>query len=160
MTRSTFGLVILAGTAFAAAPHQAAAQLSVQVGLYWELGDDGWRAYRPAYESRPYDEHARPREVVYYTPRRAVRVPPGHMPRPGYCRLWYPGRPPGHQPRARPCEQVFRMRHYGGAVILGAPDFRPDFRGARWDGDDDRDDYDRDDDDRGWRGRGRGRGGR
>ena len=146
MYRATFGLALLATAALTATPQGAHAQLSVQVGLYWELGDDGWRAYSP------YGEYsARPREVVYYTPQRAVRVPPGHMPRPGYCRLWYPGRPPGHQPRARPCEQLFRMRHYDGAVILGAPDFRPDYRVVRWE-------YD--DDDRGKRGRGRGRGGR
>ncbi len=159
MTRATFGLAILAGAAFAAAPRAADAQLSVQVGVFWELGDDGWRAYRSTHASAYGEYHARPREVVYHTARRAVRVPPGHMPRPGYCRLWYPGRPPGHQPRARPCEQLFRMRHYDGAVILGAidfrPNFRPDVRVARWDNDDDDDD-----DDRGSRGRGRGRGGR
>lgn len=25
-------------------------------------------------------------------------IPPGHMPPPGHCRIWYPGKPPGHQP--------------------------------------------------------------
>jgi hypothetical protein len=28
----------------------------------------------------------------------ALGVPPGHLPPPGECRIWYPGRPPGHQP--------------------------------------------------------------
>lgn len=155
MNRATFGLVILAGAAFSAAPRAADAQLSVQVGVFWELDDDGWRAHRPAHPSAYGEYRARPREVVFHTERYAVRVPPGHMPRPGYCRLWYPGRPPGHQPRARPCGQLFRMRHYDGAVILGAADFRPDRRVARW-----YDDDDGDDDDRGAGGRGRGRGGR
>mgnify|MGYP003395035681 CR=1 FL=1 len=140
MNRAAFGLVVLSGAALAAAPGTADAQLSVQVGLHWEHSDDGWRA--------------RPREVVYYAPRHAVRVPPGHMPRAGYCRLWYPDRPPGKQPRARKCGQLLGMRHYDGAVILGAPDFRPDVRVVRWDDDDD------DDDDRRSRGRGRGRRGR
>jgi len=25
-------------------------------------------------------------------------IPPGHMPPPGKCRIWYPNRPPGQQP--------------------------------------------------------------
>jgi hypothetical protein len=36
-----------------------------------------------------------------YAPRRhrqAGRIPPGHLPPPGECRVWRPGVPPGHQP--------------------------------------------------------------
>ena len=35
-------------------------------------------------------------------------VPPGHLPKPGQCRIWIPGVPPGHQPRpkARSCEGI------------------------------------------------------
>lgn len=33
-------------------------------------------------------------------------VPPGHLPPPGLCRIWIPGRPPGHQPRARSCDGI------------------------------------------------------
>ena len=36
-----------------------------------------------------------------YAPRRyrqAERIPPGHLPPPGECRVWRPGIPPGHQP--------------------------------------------------------------
>jgi hypothetical protein len=36
-----------------------------------------------------------------YAPRRyreAVRIPPGHLPPPGECRVWRRGVPPGHQP--------------------------------------------------------------
>src|SRR3989441_1268956 len=28
-------------------------------------------------------------------------VPPGHLPRPGECRVWIPGVPPGRQPRPK-----------------------------------------------------------
>jgi len=35
-----------------------------------------------------------------------LSVPPGQLPAPGLCRVWFPGRPPGRQPRARPCAQV------------------------------------------------------
>lgn len=109
MRRAAFAVLILAGSLFAATPRSVDAQVAVQVALTWELGDDGWRALPPD---------------AYYAPSRAVRVPPGHMPPPGKCRLWYPGRPPGHQPRPQPCGHLFRTYHHPGAVIIGAPDFR------------------------------------
>ena len=33
-----------------------------------------------------------------------VRVPPGHLPPAGSCRVWFPGRPPGHQPAPTSCD--------------------------------------------------------
>lgn len=58
---------------------------------------------------------------------RSLKVPPGHYPPPGQCRLWYPGRPPGHQPRPVPCRQL-RGRVLGtGAFIL--------YNGSPWDSD-------------------------
>src|SRR5690242_10848976 len=103
MNRPVVGLLILTGGLFTA-PEPTEAQMNVQVVLSWELGDDGWVAYEPV--------RAPHREVVYYdTPRQRVHVPPGHMPRPGYCRIWYPGVPPGHQPRAERCERLFGMRY-------------------------------------------------
>ncbi|MBF9029179.1 hypothetical protein HKCCE3408_02110 [Rhodobacterales bacterium HKCCE3408] len=44
-----------------------------------------------------------------------VRVPPGHLPGPGQCRVWFPGRPPGHQPPAGSCD----VRVPDGAVLIG-----------------------------------------
>ena len=35
--------------------------------------------------------------------REAVRIPGGHLPPPGACRDWYPGRPAGHQPPPYRC---------------------------------------------------------
>lgn len=35
-------------------------------------------------------------------------VPPGHLPPPGQCRVWFPGRPPGQQPPPGNC---FELRH-------------------------------------------------
>ena len=37
---------------------------------------------------------------------RTVRVPKGHYPPPGHCRLWFEGRPPGRQPHATKCESL------------------------------------------------------
>lgn len=44
-----------------------------------------------------------------------VRVPPGHRPPPGKCRVWYPNRPPGQQPPSSDCD----VRVPPGAVLLG-----------------------------------------
>ena len=27
------------------------------------------------------------------------KIPPGHLPAPGMCKIWLPGTPPGHQPK-------------------------------------------------------------
>jgi hypothetical protein len=131
MKRWMTGFLLATGGLIATPPEPAAAQAAIQVQLYWQWGDDGWRPYRSAYAPPRAVYHAPPgrvvrvppREVVYYTPQRAVRVPPGHLPPPGYCRLWYPGRPPGHQPPPRPCGQLFRGHGYAGAVIVGAPTY-------------------------------------
>lgn len=32
-----------------------------------------------------------------------MNIPPGHMPPPGKCRIWYPGLPPGQQPSPGEC---------------------------------------------------------
>lgn len=143
---------VIAAGLIAALPGRADAQLTAQVQLYFEWGDGGWRSYEPAYR------YGREREVVYYEYRapRPIRVPPGHMPPPGYCRLWYPGVPPGHQPPPAPCGRVFRAYAHDGAVIVGAPAYE-DVYGVRYE---DRRYYDdrRYGDDRRYYDRGRGNG--
>lgn len=37
------------------------------------------------------------------------KIPPGHKPPPGECRIWYPGEPPGQQPPPGNCEE---LRHH------------------------------------------------
>jgi hypothetical protein len=41
-------------------------------------------------------------------------IPPGHLPPPGECRIWYPGIPPGQQPPPGSCYDL------GGRVPPGA----------------------------------------
>jgi hypothetical protein len=47
-------------------------------------------------------------------------VPPGHLPPPGECRVWVPGRPPGRQARARSCDGILSAAP-AGAWILYRP---------------------------------------
>jgi hypothetical protein len=49
--------------------------------------------------------------------RRPLGVPPGHLPSPGQCRVWFPGRPPGQQPRAGACDRVQREAPAGSWVL-------------------------------------------
>lgn len=41
--------------------------------------------------------------VTAPVPAPQARIPPGHMPPPGNCRIWYPERPPGEQPSPGDC---------------------------------------------------------
>lgn len=52
------------------------------------------------------------------------RVPPGHYPPPGECRIWYVGRPPGQQPPPARCESLVG-RVPRGAFLL--------YNGRAWD---------------------------
>jgi len=47
------------------------------------------------------------------------KVPPGHRPPRGMCRLWYYDRPPGHQPPAVSCHLIGRRVPYGAVIIRG-----------------------------------------
>ena len=49
-------------------------------------------------------------------------VPPGQMPGPGQCRVWYEGRPPGRQPAATNCDEAERIasRNPNARVIYGS----------------------------------------
>jgi hypothetical protein len=44
-------------------------------------------------------------------------IPPGHLPPPGKCRLWYPDRPPGHQPPPESCGRLRAHAPTGGWLI-------------------------------------------
>ena len=49
--------------------------------------------------------------------RSTLRVPPGHLPRVGQCRVWFPGRPPGQQPRAGSCNGIERIAPAGTWIL-------------------------------------------
>lgn len=47
------------------------------------------------------------------------RIPRGHRPPPGQCRIWFPGRAPGKQPPPGDCRQL-RQRVPAGAWLIGS----------------------------------------
>jgi hypothetical protein len=62
------------------------------------------------------------------------RIPPGHLPAAGECRVWYEGVPPGRQPRPTSCAEAERIaaRDRSARVLYGSD------RDDRWERDDDR----------------------
>lgn len=59
--------------------------------------------------------------------RRSQNVPPGHLPPPGKCRVWFDSRPPGQQPAPTSCGVArAEAARTGGRVIYGGDDRRDD----------------------------------
>lgn len=69
---------------------------------------------------------------------RAQGIPPGHLPPPGECRVWYDDRPAGHQPPPTSCREAERIAsrdRYARLIYGGDRDRRDD---GWWGRDDDR----------------------
>ena len=47
-------------------------------------------------------------------------IPPGHMPPPGECRIWFPDLPPGQQPPPRDCSELQRPIPRGAVLVRGS----------------------------------------
>jgi hypothetical protein len=59
--------------------------------------------------------------------RKAGKIPPGHLPPPGLCRVWHDGVPPGHQPPATSCADArYEAARSGGRLIYGGGNARDD----------------------------------
>lgn len=49
----------------------------------------------------------------------AAQVPPGHMPPPGECRIWFHDREPGQQPPPGNCRKLRKQVPPGASLIRG-----------------------------------------
>lgn len=78
-----------------------AALLLSGCSAHWRVTN---RSEGPASGPPPRETHGESRTRT--TPQAAVHIPPGHLPEPGQCRIWYPGTPPGHQPPAGDCNEL------------------------------------------------------
>lgn len=60
-----------------------------------------------------------PSPAVHRGPSTAARlgIPPGHLPPPGQCRVWVPGKPPGRQDRPRACDRIERTAPAGSWIV-------------------------------------------
>ena len=59
-------------------------------------------------------------EPPYPSEHKYFKIPPGHLPPPGECRIWYPGKPPGHQPPPGDCAAL-HWRVPPGAWLIHRP---------------------------------------
>ena len=60
--------------------------------------------------------------------RDAQGIPPGHLPPPGECRVWYDNRPPGQQPRPTSCANARATATRNGGRVIYGDDSRRDAR--------------------------------
>ena len=59
--------------------------------------------------------------------RKAGKIPPGHMPPRGLCRVWHDGVPPGRQPPVTSCADArYQAARFGGRVLYGGDYSRDD----------------------------------
>ena len=108
MRRSIVGLAVLGLMGCASGGVLGGRQPDVVI-----VGDD--RDYPDDYPDRR--SRGRDRDDYGYRGYRTIRVPRGHYPPRGACRVWYVGRPPGHQPPPVRCDRLYG-RAYRGAFIL------------------------------------------
>ena len=76
----------------------------VMVTLADDDRDEHWEDYYEEYEDYYEDAPSgAPYGYVEMPPYGYGGIPPGHLPPPGECRVWYPGVPPGQQPPPFKC---------------------------------------------------------
>jgi hypothetical protein len=117
MRRSVFGLAILALAGCASGGVFGGREPDVVV-----VGDDGRRYPDDRdYPDRRGRGRGRDDDSRGF---RSIRVPRGHYPPRGACRVWFEGRPPGRQPRATSCERLYGRVPYGAFIL---------YNGNAWD---------------------------
>lgn len=65
------------------------------------------------------DPDTQPQPAAKRSPSTAATlgIPPGHLPAPGMCRVWVPGKPPGHQAKPRSCSRIESSAPAGSWIV-------------------------------------------
>lgn len=74
----------------------------------------GQKGRSPSPSPSPKHEPEGPRNYRSYS---VLKIPPGHLPPPGRCRVWIPNRPPGQQGPPTSCSQALRDAPPGSWII-------------------------------------------
>jgi hypothetical protein len=82
--------------------------------------DKEWKHDKDYRERGSHDDDRRRRQS-YFHEHGYTRIPKGHLPPPGECRIWYPDRPAGHQPPPFNCGQARGQVEPGGWLIAPGP---------------------------------------
>jgi hypothetical protein len=72
-------------------------------------------ACRPIVSAPPPEPEPAPRRSA--STAATLGIPPGHLPSPGMCRVWVPGKPPGHQAQPRSCSNIERSAPAGSWIV-------------------------------------------
>ncbi len=86
-------------------------------GAFADEGRDESGKGKQRYEERK--RHAG--NSSYFHQHGYTRIPDGHLPPPGECRIWYPDRPAGHQPPPFECGEARDRVEPGGWLISPGP---------------------------------------
>ncbi len=82
------------------------------VGCLLLAGAGACSVSQPSVETKPAPQAKQRRSTAA-----SLGVPPGHLPPPGQCRVWVPGKPPGHQAKARTCDGIERNAAAGSWIL-------------------------------------------
>ena len=92
-------------------------------GAHADEGKDESGKGKQRYEDRSgrAERHERESNPSYFHRQRQTRIPNGHLPPPGECRIWYPNRPAGQQAPPFKCGQSPGRVEPGGWLFSPGP---------------------------------------
>lgn len=91
--------------------------MALATGAFADEGKDESGKGKQRHEERKRHEGS----SSYFHQRGYTRIPDGHLPPPGECRVWYPDRPAGHQPPPFKCGEARGRVEPGGWLISPGP---------------------------------------
>jgi hypothetical protein len=108
LTKMLIGLVLIFGLTLTASADQGKNESGKQGKGSFDQSKDG-KEYNSYFPQHGYSN---------------LGIPEGHLPPPGECRIWHPGKPAGHQPPPGRCENL-RHQVPPGAWLIHRPHDEP-----------------------------------